>query len=53
MLATEERTRHERHALAEPKAGRGDMRIAAPFHPSVPWFFSRPTHVMVDDVQNA
>jgi hypothetical protein len=35
--------------LPNPKAGRGTPRIAL-FYSSVPWFVSRPTHVMVDEI---
>ena len=39
--------RRQRPALAEPNAGRRNLKIAAPSHPSVPWFISRPTRIMV------
>jgi hypothetical protein len=40
-------------ALPEPKAGRGNLRIAALSDPSVPRFVSRPTRVMVSEIQSA
>ncbi len=40
-------------ALPEPKAGRGNLRIAALSDPSVPRFVSQPTCVMVDEIQSA
>lgn len=40
-------------ALPEPKAGRGNLRIAALSDPSVPRFVSQPTRVMVSEIQSA
>jgi hypothetical protein len=40
-------------AFSEPKAGRGNLRMAALFDPSVPRFVCRPTHVMMSEIQSA